>query len=105
VFLTTITPSAAGDHGTPRAVAVRDEVNRWVRERGADHADGVFDFAGAVADPSDPTRLRAGYDAGDGLHLSGAGYRALADAVDITRLTGSPCLADRSPVRLTLADG
>jgi lysophospholipase L1-like esterase len=105
VFLTTITPSTFGDHGTPQAVAVRDEVNRWVRERGPERADGVFDFAAAVADPDDPTRLLGRYDAGDGLHLSGAGYRALADAVDVTRLTGSPCLADRSPVRVALADG
>lgn len=105
VFLTTITPSDAGDHGTRRARAVRDEVNRWVRERGAVHADGVFDFAVAVADPDDPARLLTRYDAGDGLHLSEAGYRALADAVDVTRLTGSPCLADRNPASVALADG
>jgi lysophospholipase L1-like esterase len=105
VFLTTITPSDFGDHGTPRAIAVREQVNRWVREQGAAHADGVFDFAAAVADPGDPTRLFDRYDAGDGLHLSGAGYRALADAVDVTRLSGSPCLADRSPARVALADG
>ncbi len=105
VFLTTITPSDNGEHGTPRARAVRDEVNRWVRERGRYHADGVFDFAAAVADPDDPDRLRRRYDAGDGLHLSAAGYRALAAAVDVTRLTGSPCLADRSPARVALAGG
>ena len=104
VFLTTITPSDLGDHGTPRALRVREQVNRWVRAHGAEHADGVFDFAAAVADPADPARLLARYDAGDGLHLSGAGYRALAGAVDVTRLSGSPCLADRSPARVTLAD-
>jgi lysophospholipase L1-like esterase len=105
VFLTTITPSDAGEHGTPRALAVREEVNRWVREQGPAHADGVFDFAAAVADPHDPTRIRDRYDAGDGLHLSGAGYRALADAVDVSRLSGSPCLADQSPARVALSDG
>ncbi len=105
VFLTTITPSDAGPHGTPRADAVRDEVNRWVREEGEEHADGVFDFAAAVADPARPTRLLDRYDAGDGLHLSEAGYRALADAVDVSLLTGSPCLGDRSPARVALSDG
>jgi lysophospholipase L1-like esterase len=104
VFLTTITPSDNGEHGTPRALAVREQVNRWVREHGAEHADAVFDFAAAVADPDDPARLLARYDAGDGLHLSGDGYRALADAVDVTRLSGSPCLADRGPIRMALAD-
>jgi lysophospholipase L1-like esterase len=111
VFLTTITPSTNGEHGTRRARAVRDEVNRWVRERGRFHGDGVFDFAAAVADPNDPAKLLRRYDAGDGLHLSAAGYRALAGTVDVTRLTGSPCLAttksgtDLSPARVALADG
>ena len=103
VHLTTITPSDRGVRGTSRGRAVRERVNRWVREHGAEHADGVFDFAGAVADPADPRRLRARYDAGDGLHLSAAGYRALAEAVDLTRLSGSPCLAGRSPARVALA--
>ncbi len=105
VFLTTITPSRTGPHGTPRAIAVRDEVNRWVREHGPEQADGVFDFAGAVADPKDRQRLRARYDSGDGLHLSAAGYRALAAAVDVERLTGSPCLADRSPASVRVSGG
>jgi lysophospholipase L1-like esterase len=104
VFLTTITPSDAGPHGTPQAAAARDEVNRWVRQRGDEHADGVFDFAAAVADPVRPGRLLDRFDSGDGLHLSEAGYRALADAVDVTRLSGSPCLTDRGPARVALSD-
>ena len=74
-------------------------------ERGPEHADGVFDFAAAVADPAHPGRLRDRYDSGDGLHLSEAGYRALASAVDVTRLSGSPCLTDSSPARVALSDG
>jgi lysophospholipase L1-like esterase len=105
VLLATITPSDAGAHGTERATAVRDGVNRWVRERGPEYADGVVDFAAAVADPARPDRLLDRYDSGDGLHLSPAGYRALADAVDVTHLTGSPCLADRSRTRVVLSDG
>ena len=94
MFLTTITPSDAGPHGTPQAGRPRDAVNRWVRAQGPEHAAGVFDFAAAVADPAHPERLAAAADAGDGLHLSAAGYRALAAAVPVTALTGSPCLAD-----------
>jgi lysophospholipase L1-like esterase len=92
VFLTTVTPSDTGPHGTPAAIATRQELNRWVRENGPAHADGVFDFAAAVADPERPNRLAPQFDAGDGLHLSAAGYRALAAAVDTERLSGSPCL-------------
>ena len=106
VFLTTITPSRTGERGSADARAAREGVNRWVRERGRYHADGVFDFAAAVADPRDTARLLARYDAGDGLHLSEAGYRALADAVDVTRMTGSPCLAGAgAPARVSLAGG
>jgi lysophospholipase L1-like esterase len=97
VFLTTITPSAAGAHGTRGAASARNGVNAWVRERGALMSDGVFDFAAAVADPQDRDRLAPEFDSGDGLHLSAAGYRALADAVDVARLSGSPCLAAPRP--------
>ena len=99
MFLTTITPSVAGAHGTPRAIATRDAVNAWVRAHGREHAAGVVDFAAAVADPAHPERLAPAADAGDGLHLSAAGYRALAAAVPVTALTGSPCLAPPAPVR------
>ncbi len=103
VVLTTITPSATGAHGTPAARATRDAVNAWVRVHGREHADGVADFAAAVHDPRDPTRLAAAFDSGDGLHLSAAGYRALADALDPGLLTGSPCLADQSPARVLVS--
>ena len=93
IFLSTITPSTNGAHGTPAAAATRDAVNAWVLAHGRDHADGVFDFAAAVADPAQPARLAPAFDSGDGLHLSAAGYRALAGAVDLGGLTGSPCLA------------
>ena len=44
----------------------------------------VVDFAAAVADPDDPSRLAVPYDSGDGVHPGDAGHRALADAVDLT---------------------
>jgi lysophospholipase L1-like esterase len=104
VFLTTVTPSAAGAHGTPAAVAARQELNAWVRQHGPAYADGVFDFAAAVADPAQPDRLAPPFDAGDGLHLSAAGYRALAAAVDPRLFTGSPCLAGNPPARVLVAN-
>jgi lysophospholipase L1-like esterase len=103
VFLTTVTPSDTGPHGAAAAAAARQELNAWVREHGPAHADGVFDFAAAVADPERPTRLAPAYDAGDGLHLSAAGYRALAAAVDPAQLSGSPCLAGNPSARVLVA--
>jgi lysophospholipase L1-like esterase len=105
VFLSTITPSRTEAHGTRTAVATRNAVNEWIRGHGREHADGVLDFAKAVADRADPTRLAAVYDSGDGLHLSAAGYRALAAAVDIDALTGSPCRAAGAPATLLLVAG
>jgi lysophospholipase L1-like esterase len=43
----------------------------------------VMDFATALADPGDPTRLASAFDCGDGIHPGNAGARALADAVDL----------------------
>jgi len=102
VFLTTITPSTAGTHGTAQAVATRNAVNTWIRTQGQAHAAGVVDFAAAVADPAHPDRLAPVADAGDGLHLSAAGYRALAAAVPVAALSGSPCLAE-DPATLALS--
>ena len=73
-------------------------MNAWVRTDGAALADGVIDFAAAVADPADPHRLAPGYDSGDGLHLSPAGYRAMAAAIDPAQLSGSPCLGGRPSI-------
>lgn len=90
-FVTTIAPTTFPGHGTPRAVAIRAAVNRWVRAKGADVFEGVFDFAAAVADPRHPASLLPAYDSGDRLHLGDAGQERLANAVDITALSGSRC--------------
>lgn len=103
VVLTTITPSDSGAHGSRAAVRTREVVNVWVRAQGRAHADAVADFAAAVADAADPARLAPAFDSGDGLHLSAAGYRALAAAVDPAVLTGSPCLAGDPPARILVA--
>ena len=48
--------------------------------------DGVFDFDAAVRDPNHPSQFREGYHSGDHLHPSAIGYKAMADAVDLTML-------------------
>ena len=93
-FATTITPSTYPMHSHPHTLATRETVNHWVRTHAAKHFDGVFDFAAAVADQQNPKALAAEYDSGDQLHLSDAGLARLADAVDITKLSGSPCLKE-----------
>jgi lysophospholipase L1-like esterase len=83
----TITPSKGAiypGYDTDRGEAVRDAVNRWVRTAG--EYDAVVDFDRALADPTDPDRLRRAYDSGDGLHPNDAGMHAMAQAIDLTTL-------------------
>ena len=78
-------------HGSPAAIAARNEINEWIRTAGA--ADAVVDFHAAVRDPANPDRLLPAFDSGDHLHPSAAGYQAMADTVDLTELGDPPCLA------------
>ncbi|KAK4105819.1 SGNH hydrolase [Parathielavia hyrcaniae] len=82
-FGATITPmSGPGQaYGTPEREAQRLRVNRWIRTSG--RFDAVVDFDAAVRDPKNETMLRKEYDSGDYLHLSPAGYKAMAEAVDL----------------------
>jgi lysophospholipase L1-like esterase len=56
-------------------------VNEWIRNSGA--FDGVIDFDAVVRDPADPTRMLPAYDKGDNLHPNDAGYKAMAESIDL----------------------
>ncbi len=81
--------------------SVRAQVNAWIRSQHI--ADGVVDFDAAVRDPADPARLRPVDDGGDHLHLSAAGYRAMAAAVPLAALRGTGCRHRRVTLRVALA--
>jgi lysophospholipase L1-like esterase len=59
----------------------REDVNRWIRSHAS--FDAVIDFDAATRDPDHPTRFRAEYDCGDHLHPNDAGYKAMADSIDL----------------------
>ncbi len=63
-------------------------MNRWIRTSKA--FDGVIDFDAATQDPSDPKKFLAAYDACDHLHPNDAGYKAMADAIDLNLFKSSP---------------
>jgi lysophospholipase L1-like esterase len=65
---------------------MRRAVNEWIRNSGA--FDWVIDFDAVVKDPQTPSRIRKEYHSGDHLHPNDAGYKAMADAVDIKLLAG-----------------
>lgn len=84
VFGATLTPYEGADYYSEDGEATRQAVNQWIRAGGA--FDAVFDFDAAVRDPNHPTQFREGYHSGDHLHPSATGYKAMANAVDLTIL-------------------
>jgi len=66
--------------------AKRQALNDWMRASGA--YDAVLDFDRLMRDPARPTRMRAEFDSGDHLHPAPAGYRAMADSIDLDLFRG-----------------
>ncbi len=96
IFGATLLPFEGAGYWTPQGERVREAINRWILTSGA--FDGVINFAAAVADPTDPQRLNPAYDSGDHLHPNDAGYRAMADAVDIPTLLDTTSSGATTPV-------
>jgi lysophospholipase L1-like esterase len=78
VYGATLTPF---ERARPENEPKRQAVNQWIRTSGA--FDGVIDFDAVTRDSSQPNRLQPGYDSGDHLHPSDAGYRAMGEAIDL----------------------
>jgi lysophospholipase L1-like esterase len=81
VFGATLLPGEGEPEYTAQTEAARTAVNQWIR---APHMfDSVIDFESVVRDPQHPTRLHPDYDSGDHVHPNDAGYRAMAEAIDL----------------------
>ena len=87
VFGATLTPYGGADYFSSDGELVRQAVNQWIRTSGA--FDAVIDFDVAVRDPAHPSQFREDYQSGDHLHPSAAGYKAMADAIDLAQFQGS----------------
>jgi len=82
----TLTPYKNAGYASEQGEAVRQALNGWIRRSGA--LDGVIDFASSVADKTDPLKIDSAFNDGDNLHPNDAGYKAMADAVDLLVITG-----------------
>lgn len=80
-----ILPFGASQYDSAEHETSRLAVNDFIRT--SNLFDGVIDFDAAVRDPRRPSHLLSAYDCGDHLHLNAAGYRAMAEAIDLTLFT------------------
>jgi len=78
----TLTAFAGSERFDQRSEASRQAINAFIREGGA--FDGVVDFDLATRDPVRPEALREGFGRDDRLHPNDQGYKAMAEAVDLS---------------------
>ena len=79
-----LTPYGGAGYASPAGEVVRTGLNNWIRTSG--EFDGVVDFAAATADPANPLAFLPAYNISDKLHPNDAGYKAMADAIDLNLL-------------------
>ena len=72
------------DFYSPEKEKARQAVNKWIRANGS--FDAVIDFDALVREPKRPGRLQAAFSCNDHLHPSDAGYKAMADSIDLKLL-------------------
>lgn len=80
----TLTPdlnSPFPGYATEEKDTIRRAVNDWIRHSGA--FDAVIDFDAVIRDPQRPNYMADIYNSGDSIHPSDAGYRAMADSIDL----------------------
>jgi lysophospholipase L1-like esterase len=82
IFGATLTPAGPRASFTPAHEARRAAVNAFIRTSG--EFDGVIDFDAVTRDPANPLQFLPAYDSGDHLHPGDAGYRAMAESIDLT---------------------
>jgi lysophospholipase L1-like esterase len=78
----TLTPFQGAAYYSENGEVIRSAVNNWIRSSGA--FDAVVDFDAATRDSENPKRFRADVDSGDHLHPGDAGYKVMAEAIDLS---------------------
>lgn len=74
------------EYSTEEVNRDREIVNEFIRTSGK--CDSVVDFDKAVRDPDNPDDLRDDLQSPDNLHPNEAGYKVLAETIDLSKLGG-----------------
>jgi lysophospholipase L1-like esterase len=81
VYGATLLPFGGSFYDIPERETARKMANDWIRASG--RFDAVIDLDAALRDPANPTRLLPEADTGDHLHPDEAGFRKIAEAIDL----------------------
>ena len=78
----TLTPYEGAAYYSEPGEVIRSAVNQWIRTTGL--TDGTIDFDAATRDPNNPKHFVKEYNIRDNLHPNDVGYKAMADAIDLS---------------------
>jgi lysophospholipase L1-like esterase len=78
----TLTPYQGASYSSESGEKTREAVNQWILTSNA--FDAVVDFDKAVQDPANPRHIRPSFNISDHLHPNDAGYKAMADAINLS---------------------
>jgi lysophospholipase L1-like esterase len=78
----TLTPYG---NATEKVEAMRQALNKFIRTPGS--FDAMVDFDKVIQDPAAPMQFKPGYNNTDKLHPNDAGYKAMADSIDLSIFT------------------
>lgn len=81
IIAVTLLPFEGSFYFTEKGEKERQLLNSWLRT--TNDLDGLIDLDAATRDPDHPSKLSSAVDGGDHLHPSAAGYRIMADAIDL----------------------
>jgi lysophospholipase L1-like esterase len=81
----TLTPYIGASYASDEGEAMRVALNEWIRTSKA--YDAVIDFEAATKDPQNPKQILPAFNIRDHLHPNDAGYKAMADSIDLSIFT------------------
>jgi lysophospholipase L1-like esterase len=89
----TLTPYQGAGYASEAGEVMREAENNFIRTSGA--FDAVVDFEAVTRDPANPKQFLTGFNNTDHLHPNDAGYKAMADSIDLTIFAEKPAAKKR----------